>query len=153
MTTERDVPNAASSTDPGPALLSERPLLGVFVHVIGLFTGIVGPGLLYLVSDREFTRANARNAFNWQLLVFAAGLVVMASVFGWILAVEWTPIPDVIALGWFLVIFVAMFGLVAVIFLNLIFPIIATVKAIFGGAWAYPLTPDFLAWIASYVDR
>ncbi|MWV41063.1 DUF4870 domain-containing protein [Natrialba sp. INN-245] len=153
MTTERDVPNAASSTDPGPALLSERPLLGVFVHVIGLLTGIVGPGILYLVSDREFTRTNARNVFNWQLLVFTAFLVVMASVFGWILVVEWTPIPDVLALGWFLLIFVAMLGLVIVTLLNLIFPLVATAKAIFGDAWTYPLTPDFLAWIASYVDR
>ncbi|THE63638.1 DUF4870 domain-containing protein [Salinadaptatus halalkaliphilus] len=148
MSTEHDSTSAAeSTTEPGPSLLTERPLLGIFVHLLGLLTSIVGPGVLYLVSSREFTRQNARNAFNWQLLLALSWTGVLVAMVGWILLAELPLVPDLLAIAMFLVIFLAMFGLIVLSFCNLLFPLVATGKAIFGSAWSYPLVPDFLAYL------
>lgn len=145
MTTEHDVSTAVeSTTEPGPSVLAERSLLGIFVHLIGLATGIVGPGLVYLFSTHEYTRTNARNAFNWQLFVTLAWLAVLAPVLGWILLVEWTALPDPIVLGLFVVVAVAMLASTALTLLGVVFPLVATGKAIFGSAWEYPIAPDLV---------
>lgn len=56
---------------------SERKTLATFVHLIGLVFGFVGAGLVYLLTDDEYTRENARNAFNWQVsFLLAFGLLL-----------------------------------------------------------------------------
>src|SRR6056297_2971170 len=75
-----------NSSEPGPELLTERSLLGIFVHLVGFTTGIIGPGVIYFLSKDNFTRENARNALNWQLflipvfLVMATGILVAVEV-------------------------------------------------------------------------
>ncbi|WP_242611580.1 DUF4870 domain-containing protein [Natrinema hispanicum] len=81
MSNEHRSTSTDSQTQPGPNLLTERTLSGIFVHLLGLGTGFVFPAVIYLVSKRDFTRENARNAFNWQLLftgTFAALLGIVA---------------------------------------------------------------------------
>lgn len=126
----------------GPALLEERPLLGIGVHLVGLATGAVGPGIVYLASNHEYTRENARNALNWYLCYTAVTLLTLGSLLGWILVVDL--LPDVVGLLLFLPVFAAFEIVAFLTFLTLAFCLIATVKAIFGEAWAYPGAPDLI---------
>lgn len=87
-------------------------------HILGLVSWIVGPLILMVVADDEFTKKNAANALNWQIC-FTIYFII--SVF----------------LTLFLIGFVFVFILSI---LDLIFCVIGAVKAAEGQAWEYPLT-------------
>lgn len=146
------VPSEQSSTPPGPTLLAERSLLGIFVHVFGIvpFWGVVVPALVYRLSDHEFTRANARNVCNWQLLVTGSLLASVLGVLVWETVIDWLPVPGVVetvlALPVFAVVIVA-FGLT---WLNFVFPFVAMGTAVFGSAWRYPIAPDLAGLLAAH---
>ena len=149
-------PDAAT----GPELLAERSVMGIFIHPITLFTGFFGIGIViavfvYLLSNHQFTRANARNALNWHLSV--ALLAIIGLILFVLGADEWTTetgqtvsvslLPEPLAtisliIGGVLLFLGGVAGL-----LTIVFSIAATFKAIFGSAWPYPFAPDLLAWL------
>lgn len=96
--------------------------LAAITHVLALFTWLIGPLIVYLVTDDPFVKENAANATNWQIM-FSIYLIVS---------------------------FVLVFVLVGILFLiilpllDLAFIIIAAIKAGEGEAWTYPLTPSIL---------
>lgn len=141
--TDRD----RTTEQPGPALLNERPLLGIFVHLAALFAGFFGlgfavAGVVYSLSDHEFTRENARQALNWHLFTLAFSVTFFGFAFVFVFTADAIPLPDVVLLVPFLVIFVGLFVSMALLVLTIVFALIATVRAIFGEAWVYPLAPD-----------
>lgn len=150
MSNEHPSTSTDSQTQPGPSLLTDRPLGGIFVHLLGLGTLFVLPAVVYLVANRDFTRQNARHALNWQLL-YTGAFVVLFGTLGVGLVVD-TWAPDETVFQWIGAAFVLAFaaGLFASTFamlLNLAFVLIATGNAIFGTAWSYPLAPDFVGWL------
>ncbi len=96
--------------------------LAAVTHVLALFTWLIGPLIVYLVTEDPFVKQNAANAVNWQIM-FALYMIVS---------------------------FVLVFVLVGILFifilplLDLAFVIIAALKAGDGEAWSYPLTPNIL---------
>ncbi len=138
MSNEHDHPTA-STTQPGPSILEERTLSGIFVHVLGLGTGVMLPALVYLVAENEFTRENARNAFNWQVIVtgvftvmfgLLGGAITIDSVFPEESAVQYLGLALLVSGA------IIMFGSTLFFFVNFAFGLIAMGKAIFGTAWA-----------------
>ncbi|WP_255169895.1 DUF4870 domain-containing protein [Natrononativus amylolyticus] len=91
-------------------------------HVLALLTWVIGPLVVLVATDDEFVEQNARNALNWQ---------IMFTIY-------------------MLVSFVLLFLLIGIVFLmlvpllDIVFCIIAAVKANDGEAWTYPLTPDIV---------
>ena len=140
-----------TSTPAGPELLDERSIGGILVHLLGLGTGFLGPVLLYVVSDHEFTRTNARHAINWHVTLFALMIVAFVTFFlgadeitvgGEPTEVSLLPAPlDTVFLivGTLLVL-----ALMIAILLTFVYTIVATVKAIFGSVWTYPGAIDFV---------
>ncbi len=135
----------------GPELLDERSIIGIAVHPVALFTGILGAGLIYLVSDHAYTKANARNALNWHLSVLV--LTVLAFLTFFLGAdeltvggepVEWSLVPAPIDTVFFLVGVLLLLGAMLAWLFTVVFAAIATGKAIFGTAWAYPLAYEFV---------
>lgn len=92
------------------------------VHLVGMVTWLVGPLVAYLLTDDEFVRENARNAFNWQVFVAIYTIVSMALV--------------VVLVGFLLLPIVAL--------LHVVFCVVAAVKAHEGTAWRYPLSRPIL---------
>ena len=140
-----------SKPTPGPDILNERTLTGIVVHLLGLATGVVGPGIVYLVSKHEFTKENARNAVNWHLSVTVVTAIALISV---ILGADSLNIPGIPVeapllggslgtafgiLGTALML-LAMTSWLATFFLGLF----AGFKALTGNTWEYPLARDFL---------
>lgn len=127
-----------------------RSLFGILVHGIALFTGFIGAGLVYVVSDNEFTKANARNALNWHVSVFALFLVALTLfILGaddvTILTYEFDAIlPEPLGLIVFLIGAVVLAIAILAAFLTIVFALIATGKAIAGTAWGYPFARSFV---------
>jgi len=135
-----------TTTEPGPSILAERTLLGIFVHFIAILplVGFVATAAIYLVSSHDFTRANARNALNWHLLVGGSFLATFALLFGLDALFEYVPVPGLLETAVFLPVFVLTFVAIALGFLSVVVWIVAMGKAIFGEAWEYPFTPTFV---------
>lgn len=111
-----------SSEPATPPTSSGNTTMAALTHVLALFTWIVGPLVVLLVTDDEFVKENARNALNWQITftiyMFVSTLLVL------------------LAIG---IVFIVLLGLI-----DLVFIVIATVKAADGEAWSYPITIDFV---------
>ncbi|WP_436344738.1 DUF4870 domain-containing protein [Natronorubrum sp. FCH18a] len=139
------------STPPGPTLLAERSLLGIFVHFFPIVPlwGVIVAGLVYRFSSHEFTRANARNAFNWQLLVTGSIAAALLGLFGLSALVDRVALPGSIETLVSLPVLAVVILMFALTWLNFVFPFVAMGKAIFGGAWDYLFVPDFLRLVAT----
>lgn len=96
--------------------------LGVLAHVLGLLTGFIGPLIILLAAPQAIAKQHARDALNWQLsfLIYFIGSMLLALI---------------------LVGFVLMFAL---FILDVVFCIVAAVKAGQGQGWSYPLAIPFV---------
>ncbi|MCR2800242.1 DUF4870 domain-containing protein [Microbacterium sp. zg-Y818] len=110
----------------GPAPLSpaDEKMWATLIHVGGIFFGFV-PALVGYLALRDrgpFVRAHAATALNFQLTVMIAAFAGMVLLF----------------------LLVGAFVLIAVVIVDLIFSIIAAVKASQGQWYRYPLTITFV---------
>lgn len=151
---EQTTTASTSTTQPGPNVLEERTLSGIFVHLLGVGTGFVLPALVYLVAEHEFTRENARNAFNWQVIVtgvFATLFGLLAAGFAIDSVASESSLLQYLGMAFLLVAAIGLFGSTFVFLVNFVFGLAAMGKAIFGSAWTYPFAPDVVGWLASRV--
>ena len=127
---DADTPNTAAEVAAAPAL--EAPatsartlpnaansLLAVGAHVGGLFTSVLAPLIIFLIARDDaklaYTTPHAREALNYQITMLIAGIVLTVSLVGLIL------IP-------------------ALLLYDTTCVIIASIQAINGDPWRYPLT-------------
>ena len=96
--------------------------IAAVAHIAGFATLIVGPFLIYLLVDDEFAKENAANALNWQIIVFVFMIV-----------------PGILAFST-----IGFMIIPVVLLLNLVFCLMAAVKAINGETRPYPFTIDIL---------
>ncbi|WP_459877846.1 DUF4870 domain-containing protein [Halorubrum gandharaense] len=115
------VPSQPDSTQNSP--------LATGVHLIGIFTGLVGAGLVYFISDNEFTKRNAKNALNWQIFFTVSFIVLLL----------------VAMLDTFFTVLIGILGITLLFFiLNPAFCIWAAYMANQGKDWKYPIAPQFI---------
>lgn len=94
--------------------------LAPLVHVLALFFWIFAPLVVFLVTEDEFVKKNAGNALNWQI---SYTIYMMISVF--------------------LILFLVGILTAAIVgLMNLVFCVVAAVKAADGEAWKYPFALD-----------
>jgi uncharacterized Tic20 family protein len=96
--------------------------IAALTHVLGFLTWVLGPLVIYLASDNEFAKENAANALNWQIMV-----AIYATISG---------VLVIVLIGFLMLPLVGL--------LDLIFCILAAVKATDGEAWEYPLAPKIV---------
>jgi uncharacterized Tic20 family protein len=99
--------------------------LAAITHVTALFAGIIGPLVIYFVTDDQFVKENAANATDWQIMLMLYSLLSIVLLFA---TSE----------------FVVLFVLFALGIADLGFIVVAAMKAGDGKAWRYPLTPPIL---------
>ena len=96
--------------------------LAVVAHVLGLLTWVIGPLIIYAAADDPFAKENAANATDWQIMLTVYMIISFVLIF-------------------------AVVGIVLVFIiplLDMVFCLLAAVKASDGKTWQYPLTPDIL---------
>lgn len=122
-----DAPNPPTMpTDPalpyqGPPPDKDARTMGMLCHLLGIFTGFIGPLIIWLIKKdtMPFVEDQGKEALNFQITIFlaliAAGIShVVLFCFG-----------SILTLG--------------VLVVNLIFCIMATIKANDGIAYRYPI--------------
>ena len=87
-----------------------------------LYSGFIGPLIIYLAFDDDFAKENTANALNWQI-VFTVGMFIS---------------------GFLTLLLIGLLTAVILILINIIFCVIAAVKANDGETWNYPLTPEIV---------
>lgn len=101
--------------------------LAAGTHLLALATWIVGPLLVMWLSRSEYVREHAQDALNWQLtvgiVVYLAGVLTVATVV----------VGDSLFVLWGSVLVVAVAGA------NLLFVVVAAVRAARGQHWEYPV--------------
>lgn len=95
--------------------------LAIFTHVLALFFGFLAPLIVLLVSKSDYVKKHAKKALNWQFsrLIYSLASFIL------------------------ILVLVGIFFLLALAVLNLIFCIIAAVKAGNDELWDYPLSIRF----------
>jgi uncharacterized Tic20 family protein len=118
-----DTDTGGTGTDRGTAVGGEgNTTMGALTHLLALVTWILGPLVVYIVTEDDFVKENSRNALNWQI---AFTLYTIVSAFLALLLIGF--------------VFLAVLGI-----LNLVFCVVAAVKASDGETWEYPITPSLL---------
>jgi hypothetical protein len=99
---------------------SDERTLAMLAHLLGIFSGFIGPLILWLVKREQggFVEQHAKEALNFQITVLLASLVAFLLMF--------------VLIGIFLLPLIAL-G-------SLILCILAAVKAYGGERYRYPLT-------------
>lgn len=107
------------SDDAANTNTTDGSTIAAITHILGLLTWVVGPLVVMFVTEDPFVKQNAKNAVMWQLML---AIYMIISV-----------ILIIVLVG---IVFIIILGL-----LDLIFCIMAAVKASEGKTWKYPLTP------------
>jgi uncharacterized protein len=97
----------------------------ILTHVLGWIAGFLGPLIIYLTSENAEVKKHAKVVLNWQfsmIVYMSAAAILMFTI---------------ILIPLSVITFVALF------ILNIVFPIIAIVKASEGKVWKYPLSIPF----------
>ena len=97
-------------------------MLPLLTHIIALFTWVIGPIIILFASEDKTTKEHARVALNWQISLTI--YMVIASIL--------------------IIVLIGIFLVPALALLNLVFCIIAAIKANEGKLWKYPLSIQFL---------
>jgi uncharacterized Tic20 family protein len=94
----------------------------LLTHILGLITGFIGPLIILIAAKEEDVKEHAKRALNWQISLFIYSTISIILIF----------------------VFIGIFFLIVLLTLNLIFCIVAAVKANQGELWNYPITINFI---------
>ncbi len=93
----------------------------ILTHILGLLTGFLGPLIILLAVDDNNAKNHARYALNWQLSLMIYIIISIVLLF----------------------VVVGIFLMIALFILDLIFCIIAAVRAGENELYQYPLSIPF----------
>jgi uncharacterized Tic20 family protein len=104
---------------------NEDAVLAMLAHLLGLFTGFVGPLVIFLIKKddtKSLVYKNARHALNFQISL------IIYSVLSGLLVLVIIGIPLIVALSIF----------------ALVVQIVASIRAYEGNVYKYPLEIEFI---------
>jgi uncharacterized protein len=145
-------PYGQQPTIPIPVTSEERNL-GMLAHVLMIFTGFIGPLIIFFVKrDSKFVRYHSVMALFWQLVVMAFWMVMMvvffATMFGTFINMpaqgKNAPPPPQL----FLVFGVVWGGAMLIWVLNIILGVVYGIKAHKGEWGGYPVIKKWAAKVA-----
>ncbi len=105
-------------------ITSEQKTMGMFAHLLGIFTGFIGPLIMYLVTldKKGFANENAKHALNFQISMIIYYIISGILVF--------------VLIGILLMWALGIFALVVII--------IASIRSYSGEVYTYPLEIPFI---------
>ncbi|MFT4311952.1 MAG: DUF4870 domain-containing protein [Candidatus Woesearchaeota archaeon] len=101
---------------------NDEKAISVLVHILGLFFSFLGPLIVFLVSSGKGIKEHSKNALNWQLSLMIYTFVAFILVF----------------------LLVGIIILPLLFLADIIFCIMAAVKAANNETWKYPLSIPFV---------
>ncbi|MEK6886043.1 MAG: DUF4870 domain-containing protein [Nanoarchaeota archaeon] len=118
------MPDKKMSDNKNNNLNSDQNVLGMLAHLLGLFTGFIGPLVLYIITKdkKGIANENAKHALNFQISLIIYCIISFILIF--------------ILIGIFLLWAISIFALVV--------EIIGAVRAYGGEVYKYPLEIGFI---------
>ena len=114
---------------------TDEKTLEILTHVLGIISGFIGPLIILLASENENVKNHSRRALNWQFsLLIYYGIVFIFFIISLILIV--------ILIG-FIFIWIIWTLFIALGICNLVFCILAAVRASNNEIYSYPLAIRF----------
>lgn len=115
---------------------SDLKVLLVLTHILGIFTYILGPLIVYLLAEDKKLKVHSKNALNWQIsftiYILALFLFSIFSIMTKVLIPNIYIIIPFSFIAWILGI------------LNIAFCIVGGVKAYKEDIWKYPLSLNLI---------
>ncbi|MCH8519721.1 MAG: DUF4870 domain-containing protein [Nanoarchaeota archaeon] len=115
-------------------------IISIIVHLSGILSGLILPLIvplaILIATENKYLKLQCKKALNWQISLFIymaiTGILIAISVLLMILLIGFILAP--------------IFGLLLFLLyvVNIIFSIIAAIKANEGIAWEYPFSIPFL---------
>ena len=117
-------PNAQQQFGPTTITDEEARQFGMIAHLLGLFTGFVGPLIIYLIKKDEhpFAKDQAAEALNFQITIIIASMVC----------------------GVLVCVYVGILLIPVLVILNIVFCIMAALAANDGKWYRYPINIRFV---------
>lgn len=111
---------------------SNNRTLSILTHVLGLFFGFLAPLIILLASKEECVKKHSKNSLNWQLTYLLCVIIFFIPFFLIFF------LPQI-----FLVLAIIYLFFFVLMILDIVFCIIAAVKASNNKIWKYPLAIPF----------
>lgn len=104
--------------------MDEQRILAILTHVLGIFTGFIGPLVIFLIADetKPFAREHAKESLNFQITIALAAIVS----------------------AFLTLILIGILGFIAIGIMNLVFSIMAAVAASNNQGYRYPVSFRFI---------
>jgi uncharacterized protein len=113
--------------------------LEIITHLIGIFSYIIGPLIIFVLTKDKEVKRHSKNAINWQasLIIYSIMILIISMIF--------SLIASFLLERWVFYHFGILFSIINI--LNIIFCIIAAFKASEGKYWKYPGAIDIIGTI------
>ena len=111
--------NTASTSK---AVSQDSNLMAILTHILGIFFWFIPALIVYLAAEDKFTKDNAKSALNWQISAIVYGVISTVLI--------------IILIG---ILFLGLLWLA-----NIIFSIVAAIKASDGKVLEYPAAIKFI---------
>ncbi|MGI6366118.1 MAG: DUF4870 domain-containing protein [Bacillota bacterium] len=104
--------------------MEDQRVLSILTHILGLFTGFIGPLVIFLIADetKPFAKAHAKESLNFQITVLLGLFVSFILTF----------------------ILIGILGFIVISIVDLIFCIMAAVAASNNQEYRYPVSIRFI---------
>ena len=110
---------------------SNEKEISILAHILGLITGFIGPLIMIFTTENKDVKNHAKNALNWQisLIIYTFPLIIL--------------FISIFFIGIIGILFLFLY-ILSLFTLDVIFSIIAAIKASKNELWRYPLAINFL---------
>jgi uncharacterized protein len=115
--------------------------LKVITHVLGIFISWLGPLIILLVTKEEDVKQHAKKALNWHISSIIYSFIVYFII---VILLFITLIISDIIIFFPIAIIIGFLFIFTLSIMNIIFCIMATIKASNDELWNYPLAIPFL---------
>ena len=117
--------------------LKEIKMINIAIHLLGLFTGFIGPLIFYLIATTNETKEHAKKVLNWQFsfLIYTVINFIITYISFFIYFIGTSKFAIITVIGYLIIIVLSI--------LNIIFNIKGAIKANNNILWDYPLSIKF----------
>ncbi len=124
--------------------IKNENLIPIITHLLGIFVGFLGPLVVLLATKDTNAKNHARKALNWQITYILVSIVVFGLFFIMAFGSMFLAMINPLFMLIYILSFVMMLPIMVLSIVNIVFCIMAAVKANEGTLWNYPFSLPIL---------
>jgi len=124
--------------------IKNENLIPILTHLLGILVGFLGPLVVLLATKDTNAKNHARKALNWQITYILVSIVICGIFFIIAFGSMFLTMINPIFMVVYILSFVLMLPIMALSIVNIVFCIMAAIKANEGTLWNYPFSLPIL---------